>query len=251
MILKPCEIQAATTVSSSGAAPCQEDHAAMNEQRRIFTVADGFGGVKAGAEAARKACESVLHFLEREAGDLEATLPFELRANYSLAGNVLFNSFVHANREIIQYNDGRGIHDRGGASMVAGYLEGNRMVLANLGVCSAWMIRGCRSVELVTPRSYGRMLDPFGTDTGPTTDIPMAALGMSEDLEPEVIEVIAQPGDWYLFQTHGITSDFRETLSQLQGHGLSIQDLYQKLSAEMQGAGFAQNATFSLVILKG
>src|SRR4051812_12232164 len=99
--------------SANGARPFQEDHVANVRDKGIFIVADGFGGPVPGAAAAKTACDAVHSYLVKEAGDREATLPFIMRSYYSLAGNVLFNALIHANRKVIKLNQQKNVHDRG------------------------------------------------------------------------------------------------------------------------------------------
>ena len=77
-------IQWAEGFQLQGTAPVQEDFFEVNPKRGIFILADGFGGT-AGKKAAEITVKSVKKFLEQEAGDLDATLPFELRSYFSLA----------------------------------------------------------------------------------------------------------------------------------------------------------------------
>src|SRR3954469_3082915 len=93
-------IRSVTVYQSPGKRPFQEDHVIAQRERGIFILADGFGGPMAGAAASKTACEEVRNFLFKEAGDRDATLPFVLRSYFSLAGNVLFNALIHANRKI-------------------------------------------------------------------------------------------------------------------------------------------------------
>src|SRR5262245_46744940 len=96
-----------TVFSNRGSRPAQEDHALVNQDRGVFVIADGFGGPGPGAAAAKTACEAVRVFLQKEAGDEEATMPFVLRSYLSLAGNVLFNALIHANRRVMKINRGK------------------------------------------------------------------------------------------------------------------------------------------------
>jgi serine/threonine protein phosphatase PrpC len=138
-----------------GQRPIQEDAVLANQEKGIFVVADGFGGGSSGTLAAKTACAEIEKFLFKEAGDLEATLPFVLRSYFSLAGNVLFNALIHANRKIFELNKGKSIHEKGGASAIAAFLDGDLLAIANVGSCSASVVRDGKTQELVTPRSYG------------------------------------------------------------------------------------------------
>src|SRR5690348_26492 len=108
--------RAVVTFMSKGVRAGQEDFLLVDKEKNIFVVADGFGGPVPGAEAAKAACEAVRSFLFKEAGDREATLPFVLRTYFSLAGNVLFNSLIHANKKLKDANRKKNVHEKGGAS---------------------------------------------------------------------------------------------------------------------------------------
>jgi protein phosphatase len=192
-----------------GQRPIQEDAVLANQEKGIFVVADGFGGAGAGTLAAKTACAEIEKFLFKEAGDLEATLPFVLRSYFSLAGNVLFNALIHANRKIVELNKGKNIHEKGGASAIAAFLDGDLLAIANVGSCSASVVRDGKTQELVTPRSYGRLVDPFGDSK---VDAPLMALGMSEDLEPEIFEYRIKAGDVLIFHTDGVPSILIQSL---------------------------------------
>lgn len=181
-----------------------ENHHVSLPARGIFVVADGVGGPVAGKSAARSACEGVVEFLVREAGDRDATLPFVLRSYFSLAGNVLFNSIIHANRKVLDANGTRGVHERGAASVVAGYLDRDILALASVGSVSAWLRRGGEYSELLTPRSWARLVDPSRTHSGGIAGaLPLMALGVGQDLEPEIVEIRVLPGDELWVGTEG------------------------------------------------
>ncbi len=182
-----------------------ENHHVSLPSRGIFAVADGLGGQVHGKAAAKLSCDGVVEFLTREAGDREATMPFVLRSYFSLAGNVLFNAIIHAHRQLLARNAARGIHEKGAASVVAGFVDRDTLALASVGSLSAWLLREGRVRELVSPRSWGRLVDPVssvGGGGGWMERIPMMALGVGEDLEPEIIEVRLRPGDRLWVGTH-------------------------------------------------
>lgn len=79
--------------------------------------------------------------------------------------------------------------------MIAAYLDGQTISLASVGGCSAWFCREGVWASLLTPRTWGRLVAPTEPARRPEARIPLMALGVSEDLEPEVVEVRVQPGD--------------------------------------------------------
>lgn len=234
-------IRSFTLFSSQGGAPSQEDYVIGKQDRGVFAVADGFGGSGPGARASKTACESVVHFLEREAGDLEATLPFVLRSYFSLAGNVLFNALIHANQEVLSLNKKKSMNEKGGASMVAAFLDEGLFALANIGSCSAWLIRGGSAREIVTPRSYARLSDPFAVDPAPEQSAPLMAMGVSEDIEPEIFEFKVNEGDWVLLHTDGLRAMVREALTELQ------LDPRSDVEAVLKAMTYEENASCALI----
>jgi serine/threonine protein phosphatase PrpC len=241
-------IRALVVHSSPGERAAQEDHALAVRERGIFAVADGFGGPGPGLAAAKAACEGVRGFLEKEAGDLEATLPFVLKSYYSLAGNVLFNALVHANRKVLALNKGRGVHERGGASLVAAFLDRNLLALANVGACSATLLRDGASIDLVAPRTYGRLRDPFATDSRPEERVPLTAVGLTEDLEPEIVECQVRAGDWLLLYTDGLESGIRDELLRQSRAGRAPTTAAESAAALLKSVRSGDNLTISLII---
>jgi serine/threonine protein phosphatase PrpC len=210
-----------------GGLPVQEDHFEVNAERGIFILADGFGG-GAGQEAAQVAVKAVRQFLEQEAGDLDATLPFELRPYYSLAGNVLFNAIAFANQKLMTLNQGKNWMSSGGASLIAGYLEGRLLAVANVGTCNLHLSREGKHKEILVPRSLAKQVNPFADEMSQGAGVPLMSLGTARQLEPEIIEIEIREGDQLCFQTAPVDSILRDQLFQLNSNeGLSqIIDAY-------------------------
>ncbi|MGK5082906.1 hypothetical protein WDW37_06345 [Bdellovibrionota bacterium FG-1] len=242
------KIRGVVTFSSKGRRPAQEDHLLSIQDKGIFVVADGFGGPLPGSTAAQTACEAIKGFLIKEAGDLDATLPFELRSYYSLAGNVLFNALIHANRKVKSLNHQKGIHERGGASVLAGYLDGDLLALANVGACTGWLMRQGKIVDLVIPRTYGRLCDPFLTEHREDHQIPLMALGLAEQLEPEIFEYRVRKGDWVVFQTDGLPLALRSELAREQGGELSTEEASERVLVLLGQREYIDNTSVLLVI---
>ncbi len=215
-------IQWVQSLQYQGLAPVQEDHLNVNSERGIFLLADGFGG-SAGEKAAQTVTQSMKQFLEQEAGDLDATLPFELRPYYSLAGNVLFNAVAFANQKLQQMNQGQSWMDAGGASIIAGYLEGKLLSIANVGACSAHLFRNGKSKEIIIPKTLARQENPFEEEASDGSAVPLMSFGTVKQLEPEITEIELKPGDQLCFQTAGVSQAIRDQLFQLKNRELLSQ----------------------------
>jgi PPM family protein phosphatase len=243
------KIKAHTVFSSSGMRGFQEDFCLAQTERGIFVVADGFGGPTFGTQASKTACETVQRFLVKEAGDLDATLPFVLRPYFSLAGNVLFNALVFANKKVRKHNMGKEIHERGGASVIAGYMDGDLLAVANVGACSATVFRKGQMADLVIPRTYGRLRDPFMMEaTSADQGIPLMAMGMVDDLEPEIFEYKICEGDALLFYTDGLTLAHRQALLAIHGESNDPAETLHKMNQYLEQAAIEDNLSLSLAI---
>ncbi len=221
------------------------------QDKSIFAVADGFGGPQSGSAAAKQACEATRAFLSREGGDADATLPFVIRHYYSLVGNVLFNAVVHANRELMHSNKNRNVHEKGGASLLAAYLDESMLGIANVGTCGALLVRGNDASELVTPRSYARLVDVTNGKRTDHKNVPLAALGISDDLEPEIVEVKIRGGDWLILFTDGFDAQsVKDAIQSIKQGKFNAEDVPVLLEEWVQKQDKDDNASLLLVIFE-
>ncbi len=195
-------VTAYASISDPGESTLNEDSYIVVPKRQLFGVADGFGGNGIGDKTSKQVLEHVSFFVENGLGDSEVTLPFIYRSYYTSGANLIFNAFLYANRQLFEENKGRHINARGGASAMFVFFEGRHMTLANVGSCSAFLIRAGVVQELVKPRSYNTYRST-GT-WNPHWAFPLMALGTASDLEPEILELHVEKGDVIVMATDGI-----------------------------------------------
>ncbi|MBI3534206.1 MAG: SpoIIE family protein phosphatase [Deltaproteobacteria bacterium] len=240
-------LQFMTGFTFRGIRRVQEDCIYSNQDKGIFTICDGFGGPETGNLVSKLTCDAIKNFLEKEAGDIEATLPFVLRSYFSLASNVLFNALLFANQKVWSFNQDREINQKGGASVLSCFIDGDLLSIANVGVCSVWLERNRKLIELVTPRSYGRMLNPTVLDHDIELKVPLMAIGMSEDLEPEIVEYKILPGDWILMQTDGLSALQRSFIFDLKKSPFDNKKVIDDIKERLQSEAFSDNASLLLL----
>lgn len=233
-------VQWAEGFQLQGSAPVQEDYFEINLEKGIFILADGFGG-SAGKKSAEIAVKSVKKFLEQEAGDLDATLPFELRPYFSLAGNVLFNAVSYANQKLSQENQSLSTMNRGGASLIAGYLEGRLLALANVGACRLHLNRAGKAKEIISPKTLERQNNPFLEES--ESSIPLMSFGTARQLEPEIVEIELLEGDQLCFGTSGFRQKPRDKLFKLKSHN----EFSQWVDETRESGGLTGNASALLI----
>lgn len=242
-------IQAVSTLKSQGDCPCQEDSVLAEKDKGVFIVADGFGGPSIGEKAAITSCQSILNYLYKNSGDSEITLPFALRSYLTLAGNVLFNAFIYANRELKSLNSGKSANDCGGASISAAFLDGDLLAVANVGSCSVQLLRGGNLISLTVPRVFGKIQNPFLKDFKSIFSVPMVAAGVNFDLEPDVFEYKVIAGDWVLLHTDGLFFDTISHFLKIQIQNLTPEESLKKISEIFKQTKFYDNVALSLVVL--
>jgi serine/threonine protein phosphatase PrpC len=104
-------------------------------------------------------------------------------------------------------------------------------------------------IELVVPRTFGRMRDPFAAVVSEEYRIPLIALGMSEDLEPEIVEYKIKKDDWIVFSTDGISEQIFSQILGLKQGGLDPEKALQEFTKLLNQYQYTDNAAASLVVI--
>lgn len=236
--------------------PLNEDAFIAVPERKLFGIADGFGGIGIGDVAAKKCLEDVKFFVENGLGDSEVTLPFVYRRYYTNSSNLIFNAFLYANQRLFEENKKKNINTRGGSSTIFAFFEGNHMTLANVGLCGAYLVRRGRVQSLIKPRSYNSVRGVFQGSWNPKWAFPLMAMGQTSDIEPEIIEFNIERGDVIILASDGIyprlsDEDFSECYSMLKKKDaldLAIKEQNQRLIELAKQKGNTDNqAIISLV----
>ena len=175
---------------------CLRDH---NEDSLVvtpplFAVADGMGGHAAG-EVASEIAVRVLSELAPEHPDVEA----------------LGRSIEEANRAVIQAaREGRGRQGMG-TTMTAAMLEGERLVIAQVGDSRAYLLHQGKLQQLTRDHSLmadmieAGQLTPEEARTHPQRSVITRALGSDAHLHPDIYEINVETGDRLLICSDGLS----------------------------------------------
>ena len=165
---------------------CLRDH---NEDSLVvtpplFAVADGMGGHAAG-EVASEIAVRVLSELAPEHPD----------------GEALGRAIEEANRAVIQAaREGRGRQGMG-TTMTAAMLEGERLVIAQVGDSRAYLLHQGKLQQLTRDHSLmadmieAGQLTPEEARTHPQRSVITRALGSDAHLHPDIYEINVETGD--------------------------------------------------------
>lgn len=175
---------------------CLRDH---NEDSLVvtpplFAVADGMGGHAAG-EVASEIAVRVLSELAPEYPD----------------GEALGRAIEEANRAVIQAaREGRGRQGMG-TTMTAAMLEGERLVIAQVGDSRAYLLHQGKLQQLTRDHSLmadmieAGQLTPEEARTHPQRSVITRALGSDAHLHPDIYEINVETGDRLLICSDGLS----------------------------------------------
>ena len=187
---------ALTTFGSRTDIGCLRDH---NEDSLVvtpplFAVADGMGGHAAG-EVASEIAVRVLSELAPEHPD----------------GEALGRAIEEANRAVIQAaHEGRGRQGMG-TTMTAAMLEGERLVIAQVGDSRAYLLHQGKLQQLTRDHSLmadmieAGQLTPEEARTHPQRSVITRALGSDVHLHPDIYEINVETGDRLLVCSDGLS----------------------------------------------
>ena len=175
---------------------CLRDH---NEDSLVvtpplFAVADGMGGHAAG-EVASEIAVRVLSELAPEHPD----------------GEALGRAIEEANRAVIQAaREGRGRQGMG-PTLTAAMLEGERLVIAQVGDSRAYLLHQGKLQQLTRDHSLmadmieAGQLTPEEARTHPQRSVITRALGSDAHLHPDIYEINVETGDRLLICSDGLS----------------------------------------------
>ncbi len=155
----------------------QED-AAFHRLGRLAVVADGMGGAEGGQHASRIAVEAVCEFYPRSPdADPQQSL---------------LASFREANSRVQQEAHAKPMLRGMGTTLTACALRGNKLYFAHIGDSRLFLIRDGEARQLSRDHSLVARLIESGTirpedaETHPQKHVLTAAVGVAEDLQPDM-----------------------------------------------------------------
>ncbi len=206
----------------------------------LYIVADGVGGASKGEKASQYAAQRVL---------------FEYYQNQHLSPEErLEEAMLQANRDIYQYSETAGEHQRMGTTLVAAVVRKSTLVVANVGDSRAYLIRDNQIWQISRDHSLVDELVRSGSMTKEEARTSRMknrltrSLGGEEEVSVDVFpEIQLIPGDRILLCTDGLTryaSD--EDLLVLVSNGL-VEDDVQKAVGFANNSGGADNISLVLI----
>jgi protein phosphatase len=175
-----------------------QDDAAFQRLGRLAVVADGMGGAEGGQHASRIAVEAVC---EGYPGSPEADPQERLVA-----------SFHQANDRVQQEAHEKPMLRGMGTTLTACVLHGNKLYFAHVGDSRLFLVRDGEARQLSRDHSLVARLIESGTirpeeaETHPQKHVLTAAIGVAEDLQPDVpsAPIELRPSDVLILCSDGL-----------------------------------------------
>ena len=211
--------------SETGPRPANEDVHLVDLDVGLLLVADGMGGHKAGEVASRLARDVIADFIRETAVASDLTWPFPFDRARTAAVNRLSVALRIANREVLDAGRRNPRYNGMGTTIVAGLIDGDRMVVAHAGDSRAYRLRGTRLQQMTEDDTWLNVMLASGAGAAaaahPMRHALTRGIGMKADLSPTVTEVSLARNEHWLFTTDGIHNvvDSRALVGLLEADG--------------------------------
>ncbi len=207
----------------------------------LFAVADGMGGHEAGEVASEIAIKTLAE-LAPEGPD----------------GEALARAVVAANLEVIKA-PGQGIGREGmGTTLTAAILEGERLVIAQVGDSRAYLMHQGRLQQLTRDHSLMADMIEAGQLTEaearvhPNRSVITRAIGSDPHMQPDIYELNVETGDRILLCSDGVTTMLEDPeIARIMGSSETAQECADSLVAGALDAGGYDNATAIVMDVEG
>ena len=230
-----------------------EDAFLIDEERRLYLVADGMGGHQGGGFASKKALELVLEELKTLESAQEATQPLPQAGERTLTQIRLMRAFQRANQKLFEISLNEP-HLRGMGTTLTGLQFDEKYAnIAHIGDSRAYLIRKGKIQQLTEDHSWVQeqvkmgLLSEEEAQNHPLKNIITRSMGHEREIQVDLTKIEYQPQDKYLLCSDGLTNMLsdQEILKIVQNHSLE-QAVNQLISRANEEGGF-DNITVILV----
>jgi protein phosphatase len=183
-----------------------EDFFGYDESLGIFVVCDGMGGMASGEVASSRTVAAIMQSYAASAA-----------SGLSVSSRLL-HAINTANLDV--WESGQIPENKGmGTTVVAAALDGDRLILGNVGDSRAYILQDNRCAQLTVDHSYINELIRNGTltienahlaDLRGMESVITRAVGVGTDVQPDFYSVDLKPGIGVLLATDGLTRYFAE-----------------------------------------
>lgn len=185
-----------------------QDTFGLDASLKVYVVCDGMGGV-AGGEIA--SCLSVDAFLASLRAAAAGVFGQVAQEEPQRSDHLLFQAVKAANAAVLMRAEKDSALRGMGSTLVAALVEDHRLHLANVGDSRAYLIRGREIRQLTVDHSYlqEQVRQGFITEemaaASPMQSVITRAVGVEENLKPDLFGLELEPNDRILLTSDGLT----------------------------------------------
>jgi PPM family protein phosphatase len=188
-----------------------EDSYRLVPALNLFVLSDGMGGETHGEVASALAVESVAAHCLEAANNFSAPFFGEPQADLSEKTNRLASAIHLANRKIHEAAVSNAAQRGMGATVLAAWLDGQKLSLAHVGDSRAYLLRAgvleqlTFDHSLVAEQMRRGLITPQEAESSKMQSVLIRALGAQDEVEADADEHLLLDGDTLLLCSDGLT----------------------------------------------
>ncbi len=229
-----------------------EDAFRLLDSEQVWILADGMGGHASGQIASQMAVEAISDFMLRWRKEPDFEWPFEIMESRSDEENHLVNAVRVANVRL--YNRGQidpECQNMGTTIVVMSYHPQVGLVIAHVGDSRCYRLRGGEFKQLTEDHSLVNHLKRYfhlsdeAARARAGSNVIVKAVGLEDDVEPELTLDQPQVGDIYLSCSDGLSDLVEDWIIQqiLRGYSNDLETATRYLINTANRAGGTDNIT--------
>ena len=229
-----------------------EDNFGFDSRYGIFVVCDGMGGQAAGEVASKMGVDIMLDYFRRESPSAPSGLSIGTAS--SSGARSLANAIQLANQTIFQAGQQQTGQTGMGSTIVAALVRGNSLAIAHVGDSRIYLIRRGEIQQLTEDHSWVMEQVKLGyitreqAEKSEMQNIILRALGSEEEVEADVEDLLALPGDLLLMTSDGLTRHVQdEEISEIVQRASDLERACAELVETAKQRGGDDNITCLLV----
>ena len=225
-----------------------EDSYGYDAGQHIYVVCDGMGGNAAGEVASGMAVRTLIESFSYLGQNLEPGNPMAMIENRLLA------SIFEANRVVREAGtENPELHSMG-TTLVCVCLDGNRAVVGNVGDSRAYLLRNgtCQQItldhSLLDEEVRSGNMTPEMAAASNLQSVITRAIGVADQVEPDLFAANLQPNDFLLLASDGLTRYVNpEEIAHAAAAGSELPAVCNALIEHAKQRGGADNITCILL----
>jgi serine/threonine protein phosphatase PrpC len=225
-----------------------EDSFGYDAAQHVYVVCDGMGGTAAGEVASAMAVRTFIESFSSTA----ATDP--ANAGPAPVENRVVAAIYEANRAVREASFADPELDSMGTTLVCACLDGDRIVIGNVGDSRAYLVRNGVCAQITQDHSFldeevrnGNMTQEMA-DASNLQSVITRAIGVADTVEPDLFAAALQPDDLLLLASDGLTRyAHTKEIAQATAHERDLQRICTSLTEYAKQSGGVDNITCILL----